>query len=94
VDIVFVIDNSGSMGEEADKVAEKIKDFAAKLVASGVAAKFAVVGFNGGITGALDFTDVAGIETYLNRDKGTMRTGGFEGPNADTLKDKAGTFSL
>lgn len=94
VDIVFVIDNSGSMGEEADKVAEKIKDFAAKLVASGVDAKFAVVGFNGGITGALDFTDVAGIETYLNRDKGTMRTGGFEGPNADTLKDKAGTFSL
>lgn len=94
VDIVFAIDNSGSMGEEADKVAEKIKDFAGKLVASGVDAKFAVVGFNGGITGALDFTDVAGIEAYLNREKGTLRTGGFEGANAESLKEKAGSFSL
>jgi hypothetical protein len=94
VDILFAIDNSGSMGEEADKVAEKIKDFAQKLVEKGVDAKFAVVGFNGGITGAIDFTDVVGIEGFLNREKGIKRTGGFEGSNASTLEDKAGSFKL
>lgn len=94
VDILFAIDNSGSMGEEADKVAEKIKEFASTLVKSGVDAKFAVIGFNGGITGAIDFTDVGRIESFLNRDKGTMRTGGFEGSNADALEEKAGNFDL
>jgi hypothetical protein len=94
VDILFAIDNSGSMGEEADKVAEKIKEFSQKLVERGVDAKFAVVGFNGGITGAIDFTDVAGIETFLNRDKGIKRTGGFSGGNAAILEEKAGSFKL
>lgn len=94
VDVLFTVDNSGSMGEEADKIADKISDFAAALVKSGVDARFAVVGFNGGITGARDFTDVSGVESYLGRGKGTMRTGGFEGDNGSDLETKAGTFDI
>jgi hypothetical protein len=94
VDIVFAIDNSGSMGPEHDKIAEKISDFAAALAKSGLDAKFSVVGFNGGITGAIDFTDAAGIKTFLDRDTGTMRSGGFEGSNSGDLESKAGTFDL
>lgn len=93
VDIAFLVDNSGSMDEEADGVADKIVAFANVLTQSGVDAKLAVVGYGGSgeVNGAADFDGAAGVEAYLKRQglKGTSRTMGFEGTKAETLRTKA-----
>ncbi len=93
VDLVFIVDNSPTMSEEADNIAGKISDFATELAASGVDARFACVGTYGDINGGINFTDVAALKTHLDRDSGTKRTEGFSGADAKTLEDKAGSFS-
>jgi hypothetical protein len=67
IDLVFVVDNSGSMGEEADGVASKIVAFAKLLQSSGLDSRFAVVGQNGKVTGAIDFDSDQPMEAYLTR---------------------------
>jgi hypothetical protein len=94
VDLVFVIDNSGSMGEEADKVADKVKAFAAALAAKGIDARFGVVGIDGDVTGAVNLTSRDGLDDYLGRSSGTSRTIGFGGDDASALEEAAKTFDL
>lgn len=77
-DIVFLVDNSGSMSEEANGIATSIQAWASELTAAGIDVNFACVGYNGSITGAIDLTDISGISTYLNRNTGTSRTVGFD----------------
>ncbi len=77
-DIVFLVDNSGSMSEEANAIATSIQAWATELNDAGIDAQFGCVGYNGYIYGALDLTDVSGISDYLNRTTGTSRTVGFE----------------
>ncbi|MFR9651410.1 MAG: hypothetical protein SNG35_05245 [Rikenellaceae bacterium] len=77
-DIIFLVDNSGSMSEEANGIATSIQAWATELYEAGIDAKFACVGYNGSITGAIDLTDVSGISTYLDRYTGTSRTVGFD----------------
>lgn len=90
-DIVFVVDNSGSMFEEADSIAAKIIAFANVLQASGIDARFGCVGYDGPVTGALDLTIVDSLRAYLNRPNatGTSRTRAFGGPNAQALQQAA-----
>ena len=66
-DIVFCVDNSGSMGEEADSVAASIIEFANFLQASGLDVKFAVVGYDSYPNGGINFTNAQTISSYLNR---------------------------
>jgi hypothetical protein len=89
VDIVFTVDNSGSMLEEADSIASKILAFANVLQTSGLNVRFGCVGYNGPVTGAIDLTVAESLRVYLNRATGTSRTVGFGGANAQALQQAA-----
>jgi hypothetical protein len=93
-DVVFLVDNSGSMNEEADSVAKSIIDFATFLQASGLNVKFAVVGFsvNGDINGGINFTTAQALSAYLERNTGTSRTMNFAGTDSAALTNRAITF--
>lgn len=95
-DIVFTVDNSGSMSEEADAIARDIISWAQKLVASGLDVRFACVGYsvNGNINGAIDFCDANTLASYLNHASGTSRTMGFSGSNASTLQSAASSYQV
>ena len=86
VDLVFLVDNSGSMSEEANTIARDIISWASKLTASGLDIRFACTGYDGRITGAVNFTDATGLSNYLNRASGTNRTVGFVGTSAETSR--------
>lgn len=93
VDLVFLVDNSGSMSEEANAIARDIKAWAAKL-AQTIDIKFACVGYSvsGRINGGIDFTDANGLSEFLGENRGTSSTVGFKGDNADALHTKANNF--
>ena len=86
IDLVFLVDNSGSMDDEADAIARDIISWAEKLRSSGLDIKFGCVGYDGRITGALNLTSVTDLSNYLNRSTGTSRTMGFVGSDADKLQ--------
>lgn len=92
-DIVFLVDNSGSMSEEADRLAKDIVAFSQTLSESGLDVQFGCVGYgdNGQVSGALDISDFETIYDYLNKRSvtGTKRTEGFYGSNKDNLKSWA-----
>ena len=76
-DVVFLVDNSGSMSEEANKVAEEIIRWSAKLSQT-MDVKFGCVGIDHRyINGALNITDVNTLSEYLNQFNGTNRTQHF-----------------
>lgn len=93
-DIVFTVDNSGSMDEEANAIANSIVSWAQQLAGSGIDARFGVVGYDGRITGAINLTDANTLEGYLNYGSGTSRTIHFGGPDAATLTSKASNYYL
>jgi hypothetical protein len=96
-DIIFTVDNSGSMSEEADSVAARIVDFADFLSQQGLDAQFGCVGYDGWVNGGLNLSDHEILETYLN-DRywsvygGTYRTYGFYGPDSANLEEVANTY--
>jgi len=92
IDYVFLVDNSGSMAEEADAVADNIVEYAKYLSAAGLDIRYGCVGYGGssgtnGVIGALNLTDPASINAYLNRSGiyGINRTVGFSGIDSATL---------
>lgn len=90
-DVVFIVDNSGSMSEEANYVAREINDWATELNKH-MDVKFGVIGSEGKfVNGALDITDASTLSAYLNRSgvSGITRTVGFSGSNQATLSDAA-----
>lgn len=96
-DLVFLVDNSGSMSEEANLVAAEISSWATKLANSGLDIRFGCVGYNDGgdISGALDFSSAELINEYLNRPNvsGTSRTKGFYGDKAEFLSNSRTGFN-
>ncbi len=92
-DVVFTVDNSGSMGQEADSVALGIIKFAEYLANEGLDVQFGCVGYNGSITGAINLTDEEELEDYLSNrlyySSGTSRTVGFAGVDSLILVDEA-----
>ncbi len=94
-DIVFLVDNSGSMSEEANAIARDIVDWVQKLVASNLDVCFGCVGYDvyGNINGAIDITDSESIIDFFDYSSGTDRTVHFEGPNASTLRSAASTYT-
>jgi len=91
-DLVFTVDNSGSMSEEANAIARDIISWSQLLAESGLDIRFGLVGYGGYIDGAIDFTDATTLSTYLNRASGTSRTKGFGGDNATTLSTNASNW--
>ncbi len=92
-DVVFTVDISGSMGQEADSIATSIIKFAQFLQASGLDVKFACVGYYGDVEGAINFTDATALETYLNHSTGTSRARGYTGPDSAALVSAANQWA-
>lgn len=94
-DIVFTVDNSGSMYEEADAVARDIESWAQLLVDNQLDARFGVVGYEGPITGAINLTDVTELKSFLNGNgTGTSRTYHFGGSDASDLQSAAAEYAV
>lgn len=93
VDLVFLVDNSGSMSEEAETIARDIQSWAEKLSKSGLDIRFGCVGYGDSdhaIDGALNITTADKLKTYLETGgSGTRRTHYYGGTDASTLKSKA-----
>lgn len=80
VDLVFLVDNSGSMSEEADAIARDITSWAQNLAKSSLDIRFGCVGYDGAITGESDLNRYEVLAEYLNRNSGVSRTIGFNNP--------------
>ena len=95
VDLVFLVDNSGSMDEEADTIAKDIVDWA-KSLAKTLDMRFGCVGYDvsGYVNGALNFNDADSLARYLDRPGhnywGTDRTMDFDDA---ALEEAADIFS-
>lgn len=92
-DIVFLVDNSGSMSEEANKLAEQVLTWSQKL-SEVVDCRFGCVGYGAnmyGIDGGMDLAEITVLNEFLNRSgkTGTSRTMSFYGDNAQKLSDLA-----
>ncbi|MGA7837467.1 MAG: vWA domain-containing protein [Ignavibacteriaceae bacterium] len=92
-DLVFTVDVSGSMGEEADAIANSIIAFSQALAASGLDVQFGVVGYYGDVEGAINLTSATNIQTFLNRSTGTYRSVGFSGADSAALQTVASTYA-
>lgn len=92
-DIVFLVDNSGTMSDEADGLARDLAAWAKSLTTT-YDMKFACIGYNGLITGALNFTSYTDLYNYLNRTTGTNRTVGFAGSDGSSLSSKKSSYDL
>jgi hypothetical protein len=97
-DIVFTVDNSGSMDEEADSVANSIIEFADFLSSSGLNVRFACIGYSvsGYVNGGVNFTTKTALQQFLNRpyyDTGTYRTMGFFGADSADLEMAASGYA-
>lgn len=92
-DVVFTVDNSGSMSQEADSIAARIIDFVEFLNNSGLDILVGCVGYSGSVNGAINLTDKISLENYLNRSFGTSRTRGFAGPDSLALDTTAYNYA-
>lgn len=94
-DLVFLVDNSGSMDDESDALARDIISWANNLTNSGIDIQFGCVGYTGWenqtywLDGAIDLTDQNELSNYLNNGTGTERTRHFGGTNAVNLQNEA-----
>ncbi len=104
VDMVFTVDNSGSMDDEADTIAMQIKNWVHYLNTQNLNINVGIVGYDvsGNISGALNFTDAQTLEYYLvDREigyysdpvTGTDRTVGFYGADSATLHQYAQDYA-
>jgi len=93
VDYVFLVDNSGSMDEESNAVAEQIVEYATYLSGQGLDIRYGCVGYSYNsdpkIYGAINMTDADSLSTYLNRNRGRDRTVGYAGSDANILQSLA-----
>lgn len=93
VDLVFLVDNSSSMSEEANAIARDIIEWSKELSKT-LDVRFGCVGYGGFVSGAINLTTAEKMEEWLNKSTGIMRTRDFadETPEkAQALKDAAAT---
>ncbi len=96
IDLVFLVDNSGSMSEESDAVARDIISWSESLEDSGIDIMFGCVGYsvNGRINGAINITNAQNLSDYLDYGSGTNRTMHFGGSDATTLSSAASYYQV
>lgn len=94
-DVVFLVDNSGSMSQEANTVAQEIVNWST-ILSQTMDVQFGCVGSSerGPVNGAMDITTVDALHDYLNtrsgHTNGTSRTMGY----IDTiLENKAANYT-
>lgn len=92
VDLVFLVDNSGSMKEEANTLATQVMEWATNLSKSGLDIRFGCVGYDGAITGAINLTTIDKLTEYLNYSTGVARTRHFGGDDASELSSKVSPY--
>ena len=96
VDLVFLVDNSGSMDEEANAVAKEILDWS-NMLSKTLDMRFGCVGYDygGEVNGAINMCGINEIDAFLNRSGkyGIDRTMGFEGPDKDVLAKEYARYS-
>ena len=94
-DLVFLVDNSGSMSDEANTIANDIMSWSQELERHGLDIRFGCVGYaeRGFINGALDITSATELSEYLNYSSGTNRTMHYGGSNSRTLQTNANNMS-
>lgn len=98
-DLVFLVDNSGSMSEESDALARDIVNWANNLTNSGIDIRFGCVGYTGWessaywLDGAIDLTNQDELSNYLNFGSGVERTRHFGGVNAANLQSQAYNYT-
>ncbi|MGM9687723.1 MAG: PL29 family lyase N-terminal domain-containing protein [Alloprevotella sp.] len=93
-DIIFSVDNSGSMSEEADALARDILDLSTYLEDNGLDVRFSVVGYDGRLTGARNFCTASELSSYLNANgTGVNRTFHFGGSDASSLSSAASAYN-
>lgn len=89
-DVVFLVDNSGSMYEEAEAVASSIMEWSAMLSESGLDLRVGCVGYGDSykaIDGAINICTSEELNTWMqNNGGGTDRTHKFGGDDADHLR--------
>ena len=93
-DVVFLIDDSGSMSEEADAVATQVLSWSS-ILSQAMDVNFGCVGYGDGygIDGALDITDINSFHAYMNNGHtGTYRTQLFGGDNAEALRTASSDY--
>ena len=103
-DVVFLVDNSGSMGEVSDAVAYDIINWATVLEKSNLDVRFGCVGYgynvgqqygylvnDYGVVGALNITSYSDLNDFFNRSglSGRSRTKGYDGIDATSLDSTA-----
>ena len=91
-DVVFLVDNSGSMSDEANTVAKSIIEWSESLAAAGLDIQVGCVGYGDSyhaIDGALNLTTPQSLSEYLNKYSGTNRTHYYGGDDAQSLNEKA-----
>ena len=92
VDLVFLVDNSTSMSEEADAIYRDIIDWSQQLSRT-LDIQFACVGYGGFVSGAINLTTADKLKNYLENKswrsyvEGIWRTRGFAGKDSLTLYD-------
>lgn len=92
-DIVFLVDNSSSMSEEANAIAEEITEWSETLSQT-MDVRFGCVGSSTlFVNGAIDITTVENLHSYLNDRgvSGTSRTQGFAEKWLEDLVPNYGT---
>ncbi len=94
VDLVFLVDNSTSMSEEADAIYRDIIAWSEQLSQT-LDIRFACVGYGGFVSGAINLTTAEILKNYLENKtwlssvSGIWRTRGFVGSDAETLETAA-----
>lgn len=87
-DLIFLVDNSGTMSEESNVIARDISSWSTLLASNNLDIRFGLVGYDGCIHGAVNLTTASELNNYLNRSgvSGTSRTKGFAGADASALE--------
>lgn len=85
LDLVFLVDNSGSMDDEANTLANEVYAWSQKLTQSGLDMRFGCVGYDGRITGGMNMGTIDDLDEFLNASGrwGTSRTTHFVNKDGD-----------
>lgn len=95
IDIVFLVDNSTSMSEEAEAIYNDIIHWQEELADKKLDVRFGCVGYGGFVSGAINLTSASQMKEYLGEKSwtsnvnGVWRTRGFGGDDAAALEAAA-----